>query len=71
MEDPYETGPTQAQQQEQQKQQEQQAQPRGLNLALQGANDAVLADVTVQLSGKQYRTDEQGQLTLTELDAGV
>ncbi|MDK1312984.1 CapA family protein [Pseudoalteromonas ardens] len=71
VEDPYETGPTQAQQQEQQKQQEQQAQPRGLNLALQGANNAVLADVTVQLSGSQYRTDEQGQLNLTELDTGM
>ncbi|RZM78111.1 capsule biosynthesis protein CapA [Pseudoalteromonas rubra] len=73
VEDPYESGPTQAQEQEQQRQQEQtqQDQKRGLNLQLQGSGDAALSDVSVEALGNQYRTDEQGQLTLTDLNTGM
>ncbi|MCO7190293.1 MULTISPECIES: CapA family protein [unclassified Pseudoalteromonas] len=69
VEDPYETGPTQAQQEEQKQQQEQQNQTRGLTLQLLDSNDAALTDASVQLFDNQYRTDAQGQLTLTDLSS--
>ncbi len=67
VEDPYETGPTQAQQEEQQQQQEQQNQTRGFTLQLLDSNATALTDASVQLFDNQYRTDAQGQLTLTDL----
>ncbi|TMP30330.1 capsule biosynthesis protein CapA [Pseudoalteromonas rubra] len=69
VEDPYETGPTQAQQEEQKQQQEQQNQTRGLTLQLLDSNDAALTDASVQLFDNQYRTDAQGKLTLADLNS--